>query len=220
MSGRSHWFHVVLGLIAALGVTAAHSATATILQTTASTFTGTPLKVSLQVDDAAVPGDLVITLQVAGPGSTVADLRGFFVHVSNESLLSGLSVTGPNVTSTTFLANAVTSAGSSNNMHGVSSASPFDIGVQLGTPGIGSDDLRTVTFTLSHATESLDVSFLAGQGFGVRATSVGTGRCRNGSSKLVGVVPVVPEPGTALLIGLGLAGLAGSRSRPSRPSVR
>ncbi len=218
MSGRDLWFHAVIGLIAALGVTAADSVSATVLHASASTFTGSPLNVSLQIDDATVPGDLVITLEVTGPGATIGDLRGFFIQVANESLLSGLSVTGANVTGTSFLANAVTAVGSSNNLHGGGSPCPCDVGVALGTPGIGSDDLRKVTFTLSHATENLDVSFLSGQDFGVRATSVGTGRCRSGSSKLAGVVPVVPEPGTALLIGLGLAGLAGSRSRASSRS--
>ncbi len=210
MSGRTLWFRAVVGLATWIGIASAGTASATQLQATASTFAGTPLQVSLKVDDAVVPGDLVITLEVAGPASTVADLRGFFVHVANESLLSGLSVTGPNVTGSSFLANAVTSVGSGNNLYGGGSNSPFDIGVQLGTPGIGSDDLRKVTFTLSHATASLDASFLSGQSFGVRATSVGQDRCRSGSSKLIGVVP---EPGTALLIGLGLAGLAGSRPR-------
>ncbi len=218
MSGRALWFHAVIGLIAALGVTAADSVSATVLHASASSFTGSPLNVSLQVDDATVPGDLVITLEVTGPGATIGDLRGFFIQVANESLLSGLSVTGAHVTGTSFLANAVTAVGSGNNLYGGGSPCPCDVGVALGTPGIGSDDLRKVTFTLSHATESLDVSFLSGQDFGVRATSVGSGRCRSGSSKLAGVVSVVPEPGTALLIGLGLAGLAGSRAQSSSRS--
>ncbi len=98
MSGRDLWFHAVIGLIAALAVTAADSASATVLHASASTFTGSPLNVSLQIDDATVPGDLVITLEVTGPGATIGDLRGFFIQVANESLLSGLSVTGANVT--------------------------------------------------------------------------------------------------------------------------
>lgn len=200
--------------LAALLLTAG-SAAATVIEATASRFTGDRLSVSLTVDDAAVPGDLEITLTVAGPGSTLADLRGFFVHVADESLLSGLSVIGPDVTSSSFLANAVSAVGPGNNLNGGGSPCPCDIGVELGTPGIARDDLQTVTFTLSHATASLDVSFLASQEFGIRATSVGEEDCRDGSSKLSGILPV-PEPGTALLTGLGLAGLAAAGKRSPR----
>jgi PEP-CTERM motif len=206
----SSWLCALLP-VAAL-VLGAGAASATVIEATASSFTGDRLSVSLKVDDAAVPGDLVITLKVEGPGSTLADLRGFFVHVANESLLSGLTVTGPDVTSSSFLANAVAGVGPGNNLNGGGSPCPCDIGVELGTQGIARNDLQTVTFTLSHATASLDISFLASQEFGVRATSVGKGKCRDGSSKLAGVLPV-PEPGTAILMGLGLAGLAGTRSR-------
>jgi hypothetical protein len=194
-------------------VMTAGTSSATLVRATASTFTGDPLQVSLEIDDAAVAGSLVITLEVTGPGSTIGDLRGFFAQVTDESLLSGLSVTGPNVTGTSFLPNGVTQVGGGNNLNGGGSPCPCDLGIELGTPGIGSDDLRKVSFTLSHASRALDVSFLTGQRFGVRVTSVGEANCRPGSSKLVGVVP---EPGTALLIGLGLAGLSGSKSRLHR----
>jgi hypothetical protein len=71
-----------------------------------------------------------------------------------------------------------------------------------------------VTFTLSHATQALDASLFAEQAFGVRATSVGPlGGSREGSSKLSGVFPVIPEPSAALLIALGLLGLAIPRQR-------
>ena len=205
-------FAAGLALATGLALAAADDAAATTIQATATTVTGSPLQVKLTIDDATAPGDLVVTLAVTGPGATVADLRGFFAHVANESLLPGLTVSGANVTGSSFLANAVTQVGSGNTMAGAGASVPFDLGIALGTPGIGYDDLRQVTFTLSHATASLDASFFTGQKFGVRATSVGKSRCRTGSSKLIGLVPV-PEPGTALLMGLGLAGLASIRRR-------
>lgn len=202
-------------LLLATGLTAG-SASATLvvpepgvgLEARASTFTGRALEVSLRIDDQSSPGDLVFTLSVIGPGSTVADLRGFFLQIGDESLLPGLTITGPNVTGSQFAANAVTGVGTGNNLLGGGSPCPCDLGIELGTPGISKDDLRTVTFTLSHATQALDLTLVSGQRFGVRATSVGKPYCRDGSSKLAGVIPVVPEPGTALLMGLGLAGLA------------
>ncbi|MCR9094281.1 MAG: PEP-CTERM sorting domain-containing protein [bacterium] len=190
-------------LLSAGGVSAA------VIEATASSFTGDPLSVSVTIDDEADAGSLVITLSVDESEST-ADLRGFFAHVADESLLAGLSVSGASVGSATFAANDVINLRRGNNLNGGGSLCPCDLGLEIGSPGIGSDDIQSVTFTLSHATESLSTSFLSGQAFGVRATSVGTDGSREGSSKLVGVVP---EPSTSLLLLMGLAGLAGSRRR-------
>lgn len=204
----------LLGLATiALALTAAHQASALLLDGTAATFTGDPFEVSLTVDDAAQPGALVITLSVSGPDS-IGDLRGFFAQVADERLLSGLSVSGPEVMQASFLANGIQGVGPGNNLNGGGSPCPCDLGVEFGSPGIGRDDLQSVTFVLSHATVSLDASFLADQRFGVRVTSVGDDFAREGSSKLRGQIAVIPEPGTALLMGLGLAGLTAASRRP------
>ena len=81
------------------------------MTTQATPFTGDPLSVTLSIDDAASPGDLVITLSV-DPGYR-ADLRGFVAHIADESLLAGLSVVGPNVTGSAFSANSVIDLGHS-----------------------------------------------------------------------------------------------------------
>lgn len=170
------------------------------------------LDVSLRIDEKSSPGELVFTLSITGPGSTRGDLRGFFLNLADESLLDGLSISGPFVTGSQLAANAVfgisTGYTAKSHRHAGGSSNPFDLGIELGTPGISKDDLQTVTFTLSHATRALGLADVSGQTFGVHAMSVGKGRCRTGSCKLTGVIPVVPEPGTALLMGLGLAGLA------------
>ena len=186
-------------------------ASATTVTTHASPFTGDPLSVTVSIDDAASPGDLVITLSV-DPGFQ-ADLRGFFSQISDERLLAGLSVAGPNVTGSVFSANAVIDLGQGANLQGEGTPCPCDLGIEIGAPGIGhGDDFHAVTFTLSHATANLTVDLLAGQYIGVRATSVGgDSGDREGSSKLVAVVP---EPSSAILSLLGLAGLA--LIRPSK----
>lgn len=215
MSGRTLWFRAVIAIAMGIGIASAGTASATLqlptLHGTATSYAGCPLDVSIDVDDQSVPGDLVITLQITGPGTTTGNLRGFFVQVADESLLSGLSVTGPNVESSTILANGVPQAsGHSATPQSSLTPGPYDLGIVLGSDGYSRRDLRTVTFTLSHATASLDASFLSGQTFGVNATSSQQDRCGSCSSSLVGVVP---EPGTGLLMGLGLAGLAVSRPR-------
>jgi hypothetical protein len=104
----------------------------------------------------------------------------------------------------------VINLGGGSNLNGGGSPCFCDIGIEIGSPGIGKDDIQSVTFTLSHDSESLDISLFEDQDFGVRATSVGdAGGSRNRSSKLIGVVP---EPSTAILMLLGLAGLAGVRT--------
>ncbi len=184
---------------------------ATTVTAQASPFTGDPLSVTLSIDDAASPGDLVITLSV--DSGYRADLRGFVAHIADESLLAGLSVAGPSVTGSVFSANAVIDLGQGANLQGGGTPCPCDLGVEIGAPGIGhGDDFPVVTFTLSHTTANLTVDLLAGQFIGVRATSVGgDSGSRNGSSKLVAVVP---EPSTAVLMLLGLAGL--TLTRPSK----
>ena len=184
------------------------AATAATAEATASTFTGDALNVDLTIDDASDPGNLVITLEIASSDPT-GDLRGFFAQVADESLLAGLSVSGSAITQATFDADAVINLGGGNNLNGGGTPCPCDLGVEIGTPGIGSDDYQSVTFTLSHSTETLTTALFDGQDFGVRVMSVGSPNGgRGGSSKLSGVVP---EPSTALLLGLGLAALGARR---------
>jgi len=210
---RARWNRFFVAALATAALAGAGAASATTVQTTATSYAGSALEVSFQADDAALPGSLVITLAVAGPGATLGDLRGFFLQVVDESLVAGLSVSGANVTNSRFAVNDVsTITHRSNDFNAVKFPCPCDLGVELGEPGIALDDLQQVTFTLSHASQALDVSFLAGQEFGLYVGSVGDAESRDGASKVLGIVPV-PEPGSALLMGLGLAGLAGAGSR-------
>ncbi|MAG34069.1 MAG: hypothetical protein CL908_24580 [Deltaproteobacteria bacterium] len=90
---------------------------ATTIEVSPSPFTGDPIGVSVLFDDESDPGNLVLTLSVDEEGNT-GDLRGFFAQVSDESLLSGLSVSGADVTSSTIAFDAVIRVGGGNNLKG------------------------------------------------------------------------------------------------------
>ena len=111
MSGRTLWFRAAIGLATWIGIASAGAASATIqlpgLRGTATSYAGCPLDVSIAVDDQSMPGDLVITLAITSPDTKTGNLHNFFIQVADESLLSGLTVTGPNVKGSIFLANGV-----------------------------------------------------------------------------------------------------------------
>ena len=210
----SRCFLMLIATLGLLSLLVPLSASATVIEATATPFTGAPLSVLVTIDDGIDPDPrkLVISLEVVG--DDIGDLRGLFLQVADESLLAGMYVSGMDVTDSSFDANGVVQVGGGNNLQGGGSPCKCDIGIEFGSSGMGKDDLQTETFTLSHLSQDLDVSIFADQEFGVRATSVGPiGGGREGSSKLAGIFPVVPEPTTALFMMLGLAGLGAARGQ-------
>ncbi|MDH3520030.1 MAG: PEP-CTERM sorting domain-containing protein [Myxococcales bacterium] len=193
------------GLGAALLLTAqlgADAASAATIEAIAHSFTGEDATVRIVLDDAgAGAGEILVTVEVT---EGMGDIRGVFFDIDlDPTLLAGLSAIGSAVTSTSF--GDVINPGPGSNLHGGGTPCPCDFGVQIGTPGIGKDDFRSVSFTLAHDTQMLSLSLFFGQDVGVRVSS----------AKLSGVVPV-PEPSTATLLGLGLGALALRARRRTR----
>ena len=150
-----------------------------------SNFNGDEAEVQLTLVEEN--GDIRITAEVINP---LGDLRGIFFNLTNEDLLTGLTVTGNDVTDSQFgPANTVSDLGQEANINPGS----FDAGIEIGTPGIGDDDIASTTFTIAHATADLTLDLFDDQSFGVRLTSVGTDD-RSGSSKLVGIASDEPQP--------------------------
>ena len=169
-------------------------------------FTGTDSAVLVTLSEEG--GDIRVTATVT---LGIADLRAVYLNIGDNSLLSGLSVTGDDVTDYEFAAHGVIDMGQGANLNGGGTPCPCDIGVEIGTPGIGKDDFQTTTFLL-HGLTPLSLSDFTDQLVGVRITSVGPDAdSRGGSAKLVGTftdtVPV-PEPSPAILTAMGLSVLA------------
>ena len=196
-------------------------------------FGSDDIAVKITIED--IGDDLKFTVDVLAPQPTdnIADLRGVFFDITNDALLPGLSASGADVTDSQFSANNVINLGNGANLNGDGNKN-FDIGVEIGTQGIGGDDIQSTMFLLQHASVNLDLSIFANQTFGVRATSTGpVGSNRDGSSKLKGCctddIPPppppcdkdcneVPEPNALLIIGSGLlaVGATGSAMRRRR----
>jgi hypothetical protein len=180
-------------------------ASATTIETIAQSFTGNPIEVKVTLDDAgAGPGEILIGLEVLA--GQEGDLRGIFLNLSDDSLLDGIEATGPCVTDVQKF--DVVDLGQGANLLGGGSPCPCDLGIELGTPGIGKDDIQSTSFVLSHPDVTLPLSLFQGQRVGVRVTSVGNGDHREGSSK---TVAIIPEPTTTGLLVLGLTMLSAGR---------
>ncbi|MFP4122823.1 MAG: PEP-CTERM sorting domain-containing protein [Coleofasciculus sp.] len=157
-------------------------------------------KVDFRLEE--VGSDVKFTVDVDSSVNNGGDLRGIWFDVANDSLLP-LTITGSDITQTQQDANNVNNLGGGNNLNGGGTLAPFDVGLEIGTPGMGSDFITSTMFTVSDVT--LD-QFL-GQEFGVRLTSLGDNR--QGSTKLAAVAPTeaVPEPltilGSATALGIG-----------------
>lgn len=106
-------------------------------------------------------------------GGIIGDLRGLFFDVADESILSSLRVTAasPDIR----LGNdSIKDLGDGANMNGLlGSDKGYDVGIEIGSAGIGRDDIQSYQFTLASTARDLSLADFAHVDFAARLTSVG-----------------------------------------------
>lgn len=126
-------------------------------------------------------------------GSYTGDLRGLFFDLADESLINTLQVV-PVTDGFTELQvgnDSVTNLGGGSNMNGLlgsTDTAGYDVGIEIGTSGIGKDDYQSFSFVLDSTARDLTLADVSNVDFGVRLTSVGEeDGSRNDSSKILEV---------------------------------
>jgi VCBS repeat-containing protein len=121
-------------------------------------------------------GTLTFTVtQLTSNGAYLGDLRGLFFDVTDETLIGTLSA-APTSLLTEFQQgnDTVRNLGQGVNMQGLlGSDGGYDVGIEIGTQGIGANDVRSFSFTLDSSLCDLTLDDFATVDFGLRIASVG-----------------------------------------------
>lgn len=130
-------------------------------------------------------GTILFQLDVTGGG--VADIRGLFFNLADDSLVNSLSAEGADLSDQDY--GNVSSFKNGNNVKG-GGRSPYDVGMDFGTSGIGKGTVDSTSFVLSSTNgEDLTLDLIANIEFAARLQSVGG----KGPQKISVTAPAAPD---------------------------
>jgi Tol biopolymer transport system component len=168
---------------------------------------------------ANADGTLTFKVEQLASGGYLGDLRGIFFDIGDESLIGTLQVaaaSGGPLTEVRQGNDNVVDLGQGANMNGLlgtvdaekaatgAEGNGYDVGLEIGTAGIATDDVRSFEFTLSSSARSLTLADFDAVDFGVRITSIGAvdesgafvGK-RSESTKIVENIDAILDDGDA-----------------------
>ena len=130
--------------------------------------------------------DGTLTFTVTQEGGIIGDLRGLFFDMADESILKSLVITADS-TDIRIGDDSIKDLGDGSNMNGLLGEDKgYDVGIEIGTAGIGSNDIQSYSFTLDSTLRDLSLADLSSVDFAARLTSVGViGGTRADSSKIL-----------------------------------
>ncbi|MBL0422373.1 VCBS domain-containing protein, partial [Ramlibacter sp. AW1] len=148
-------------------------ASMTFLINDTSTEKGTTPVVQVTITEQA---DGTLLFQVTQLAGMVGDFRGLFFDVANESLIGTMKILSCTSTVTEFQQgdDKIVDLGGGANMHGLTGDNGgYDAGLEIGTSGLGKDDVRSFSFLLDSSLRNLTLADFSEVAFGARITSVG-----------------------------------------------
>lgn len=126
-------------------------------------------------------GSILFTIDATSGNS--ADIRGLYFNIADPNLLSSLSISGDDISNQQLGGAANFKNGNNINGNGTDA---YDIGLDIGTPGQGQDDISFTSFTLSSTDgTTLTLDLIAHMEFAARTTGNG--------QKITTIAPAAPD---------------------------
>jgi hypothetical protein len=129
--------------------------------------------------------DGTLLFEMATLGYENTDIRGLYFNLADTAFADNLNVTGSDLTGQDY--RDASNFKNGNNLKG-GGRSPYDVGLNFGTPGKGKDAIDSTSFVLSSKDGApLTLDMIAQVEFGARVQGIG------GSQKITAIAPAAPD---------------------------